>query len=349
MRLSSRLVLTAAMLAVAANAGAQPGSGDRYSVTSRIEMPGMPFQMPPQKTEVCTSKQAATASMVPKEDNCRVYDFKIVGQKSSYRIECTGKDAMTGEGENEQLGATAYRGSMRMKGKAEGEDVNIVMRYDGKRVGDCDFGKESPQAIGAAMNKQACDMQVDIPGAYKSFIGPDAPCASQRAAYCANVVKHADTMSTPKGFPEHEMGMVWEGFEACGRPRATILAKACSSAQSGGNLAFIGTHCPSMVAQACAGADARRQGGFVAAHCPDQAKALAAQQCQGRGYTAMNASPYRDFCNRYAGQRLQERNAGAANPNATPDEAAQPAPEAAPAKPTMRDRLKGLKDKLGGG
>ena len=44
--------LAAALLTLAA-ASAQAGTGNLYSVTTKMEVVGMPFSMPPRTTEVC--------------------------------------------------------------------------------------------------------------------------------------------------------------------------------------------------------------------------------------------------------------------------------------------------------
>ncbi len=346
-RRAVRAVLCLALAAVSAGVAAQ--TGDRYRVKTTFDMKGMPFQMPAQSTEVCTAKQGGSESMVPHDDNCRITGFARNGSKSSFRMECTGKDAMSGEGETEQLGPDAYRGSIRAMTHADGEAMEMTIRFEGTRIGGCDYATESPEAIGKAMVAQTCETQIDSAHAWKMFVGDKATCAASKPKYCANLVRQADALVDPAKFPDQEIGFPWEGYEACGRPRAAIVAKACSTAQTRGNLDFIGAQCPALRGPACAAADARSQPGFVAQYCPDQARALAAQHCVGRGYTAMSTSPYRDFCSRQASRRLQERNAVGANA-ADPDQAGERAPdEAAAAKPGMRERLKSLKDRLGGG
>lgn len=332
------------LLGITSGALAAEPTGDRYRVTTRFEVPGMPFQMPSQSSEVCTAKGGGSESMVPRDDNCTVSDFKLSGGKASFRFECTGKDAVSGDGETEMLGADAYSGRIRAVSRSGSETMDMTIRFDGKRIGGCDYRTESPEAMGNALVKQTCDAQVSNTSAYKMFIGPRAPCATQRAAYCANVTREATRMENPAHYPEHDIAVPWQGFEGCGRPRAGIVAKACARAGTDGNLMFVGAHCPDALAQACSGADPRSQGTFVATYCPAQASAAAAQHCQGRGYTAMSTSPYRDFCGKQASARLQQRMGGDADDQSTPD-----APAAAPAaKSGLRDRLKALKDKVGG-
>ena len=305
-----RVVVAVALCCAAITAVAAPDSGDRYRVTTTMQMAGM--SMPAGKpVEVCTAKaQPVSQSAIPKDKDCDVQDFRIDGSKASYHIVCTGKSAMTGDGEMETL-PDGYRG--RMKAQVQGQ--SITMSYEGKRIGGCDYASESPEAMGRAMTAQACEAQVKSIMSYSMYVGPKAVCATHKAAFCANVGQTMGQADDPARFAEADRtfgGMAWQAVEACGGgSRATVLAKACGHAEGAGNLDFIGDFCPDRAPKHCADADPNRNGRFLVQHCADRARSLAAQQCEGRGYTAMQSSPYRGFCNSYAAGRLRARNAGA--------------------------------------
>jgi len=323
---------------------AAPDSGDRYRVTTTMQMAGM--SMPAAATEVCTARaQPVTEQSIPKDKNCDVQNFRVDGGKASYRIVCTGKNAMTGDGEMETL-ADGFRGSM----KAHVQGETVTMRYEGKRIGGCDYASESPEAQGKAMTAQVCEAQLESVMSHAMYIGPKAACPTYKAKFCANVNRTMAQASDPARFTETDRkygAAIWPAVEGCGGSRAAILGKACGQAESGGNLDFVGDYCPDLVPRHCAGADPNRNGRFLVRHCVERARTLAAQQCEGRGYTAMHASPYREFCNSYAAERLNARNDAQAA--AAQEAAAVPAAEEAPKKRSFRDRLKGLKDSVGGG
>ena len=341
-----RRVLAAALfcttLAAAASARAAD-TGDRYRVTVTMKMAGM--SMPGSSTEVCTAhEQPVSAQSIPKDKNCDVQDFRIDGAKASYHMVCTGKNAMTGDGEMETLPG-GFRGSI----KAQAQGQQITMSYEGKRIGGCDYATESPEAQGRAITAQVCEAQVTSIVSHAMYVGPKAACPTYKAKFCANVKRAMDQNADPARFAEADRTFgkaIWEAAEGCGGSRAATLAKACAQAESGGNLDFVGDYCPDLAPRHCADADPNRNGRFLVRHCAERARTLAAQQCEGRGYTAMQSSPYRGFCNSYAAERLNARNADAqAAP--THDDAA---PAAEPAKkPSMRDRFKSLKDRIGGG
>lgn len=338
--------LTALLFLVSPDLMAQAGTGSRYRVTSKMEMPGMGMSMPGQTVEVCGAKNEPSQSMVPADKNCTVSDYRATGSKTSFRIVCTGRDALEGTGEFEMI-ANGYRGKMDMT--AEGQ--RMIMRFEGARIGDCNYATESPQAQGQAMVAATCrDMLKKGAGEIwllsSSFIGPKAMCAADKPKFCTLLAPLAgnleglrkadatDRLSRNSGQP----GYLWQGMEGCGQPRATVLAKACAKAEAGNDLQFIGEMCPDRLPQACARADARTVPDFVAGFCPAQAQALAKTHCVARGFTADTANPYRAFCNAHAKQRLIQGR-GPGSEAAPQDDAATPG-EAKPKKPSLRDRLR---------
>lgn len=338
--------LAVALYCITMAAAAAPDSGDRYRVSMTMKMAGM--SMPGTTTEVCTAReQPVSEQSIPKDKNCDVQNFRIDGAKASYRIVCTGKNAMTGDGEMETL-PSGFRGSI----KAQAEGQQIAMNYEGKRIGSCDYATESPEAQGRAITAQVCEAQVGSIVSHAMFVGPKAACPTYKAKFCANVKRTMEDKTEPARFADADRTYgkaIWEAAEGCGGSRAAILAKACGRAESGGDLDFVGDYCPDLVPRHCADADPNRNGRFLVRHCADRARTLAAQQCEGRGYTAMQSSPYRAFCNSYAAERLNARNAAAQAAPAPDDDGAAPASDGAPAKKaSLRDRFKSLKDRIGG-
>lgn len=344
------LVLACSVMALP-GALAQQGSGIKYRVSSKMEMAGMPFAMPAQTSEICGQKNAAGESLVPKQKNCTVHDYRVTGNKSSFSMECTGKDAMTGTGEFEMLGADGYRGKMTMD--AEGQQM--VMNFEGKRLGECDYAKEGPQAQVDAILAKSCGEMLQESGVALLSIGdqftaPNRMCTGQKAAYCKKVAPVASDLKAVLGKDGMEAAMrkqgiaqpsQWDTFQACGMSRASILAKDCAKAESVLDYDFIGTLCPDQLAAACGRADPTKEVDFVIGKCPARAAEIAAAHCSGRDFTALNASPYRNFCNAFAGDRLNQ-----GDDSAAPEKSNQKAPK----KPSFKDRMKSLTDGvLGGG
>lgn len=143
---------SALVLALAAGAAAQ-GPGPRrdgnWEVTMEMQMPNMPnmpagFSMPPMKTTQCITPADAAdpnKSMPSRGErggrasDCKVSDYKAVGNKVTWNMVCTGPEPMTGTGEF--IYATdSYTGTMIMNRTGAG-GMAMTMKYSGKRLGDC--------------------------------------------------------------------------------------------------------------------------------------------------------------------------------------------------------------------
>ena len=111
------------------------GSDELWEVSSQMPMAGM--DMPVHTTKVCIKKGKAKDpnDAVPKNSNqdCKMIDVNISGDKSSWKMKCAGGDPMTGSGEI-TFGNGTYSGSMKMHSEAGGD---VTMVYQGKRIGTC--------------------------------------------------------------------------------------------------------------------------------------------------------------------------------------------------------------------
>jgi uncharacterized protein DUF3617 len=125
------LVVVAWPLATAAQ-----GKDDLWEVTTKMEMPGMPMAMPAQTMRHCIAKGAQDNDYVPARDNCRVLESQRAGNRVTFKMACTGKDAMDATGEM-TFGTGSYDGRMRIAMKMEGQPMEMSQTFSGKRVGDC--------------------------------------------------------------------------------------------------------------------------------------------------------------------------------------------------------------------
>jgi len=114
--------------------------GEWWEVTSKMEMPGMPFAMPATTTKVCIAKGAVSdphQSMQDKE--CKMTDIKTSGNKTSWKMRCVRDgEVMNGTGDITST-ADSYDGTMHVSGKSGGKPMNMSTTYRGKRIGPaCD-------------------------------------------------------------------------------------------------------------------------------------------------------------------------------------------------------------------
>jgi len=128
------VVAVVAPLAYSALTRAQSGPDDLWEITTKVTMEGM--SMPAMPSKVCRKRGE---TVPPVEQNCKTQDIKQVGNRTTYRVVCTGKDAMSGTGEVIQGNGT-MRGTLKLSGKVDGEDSTMLNEYSGKLVGRCTAG-----------------------------------------------------------------------------------------------------------------------------------------------------------------------------------------------------------------
>jgi hypothetical protein len=127
------IALTALLLPVAASAGGmQPGN---YEFTTKMEMPGMPFAMPPMTAQRCLKKEDLEKNEQYRADNsgsgdCEVKNLKQSGNKTTFDLAC--KDGTTGKAEY-----TATDTGMTGKTVLTRDGQPMTMNMAAKRLGDC--------------------------------------------------------------------------------------------------------------------------------------------------------------------------------------------------------------------
>ena len=112
----------------------------RWEVTMQMDMPGMPVKMPPMTQASCiTPEQAKNPGSTVQggrgrgnPSDCKTTDQKVEGNKVTWKMVCTGAQAMTGDGEM-VFNGDSYAGKMNMT-TPQGA---MAMQITGKRLGDC--------------------------------------------------------------------------------------------------------------------------------------------------------------------------------------------------------------------
>jgi len=122
--------------------GAAPNMQEgMWEITSKMEMPGMPMNMPPQTMQRCFTQKdfADPQSMAPADpsgNKCQTSDYRMQGNTATWKIVCTGPDAMTGTGSATYTG-NAYSGVNKMAVKHGNETMNMTINHGGKYLGPC--------------------------------------------------------------------------------------------------------------------------------------------------------------------------------------------------------------------
>ena len=127
-------LLAAALVAPAAFAEESSVKPGKWEMSMQMEMPGMPFKIPPVKVAHCITEEDAKSAIPQDQKNkdCKLGEYKVDGKTVRWSVDCP-KQKMTGKGEITYDGDT-MNGSMVMN--ADGPEIKT--KYSGKRLGNCD-------------------------------------------------------------------------------------------------------------------------------------------------------------------------------------------------------------------
>jgi len=105
-----------------------------WELITTMEMPGMPMKMAPTKLKYCYTKEDVKdqKKSISTDKNCTVTDLKQSGNKVTWKMKCTGKNAGVFNGETVYK-KDAYDSTMKMQ--TQGQTMNIKVKA--KRLGDC--------------------------------------------------------------------------------------------------------------------------------------------------------------------------------------------------------------------
>ncbi|MBS4096002.1 MAG: DUF3617 family protein [Sulfuricella sp.] len=285
-------LLAAALLLFPSLALAEPG----YTWETTVEVTAMGMTMPPQTVQACQPRQWREPPQEKnRESDCKVSDFKHVGNKMSWKMKCEGKHPVTGSGEITFQGESYYSGVVKMS-IPEGESL---MKMSGKRLTACEYTGKPPLASAdpsAKLTAQQCKQGVDKLDA-GLFLHGDV-CNSYKQAFC------------------DRLGSL-DAVEQASRKGGTIgeLAATCGKSAEGW----------------CNQAAATDRVDFVSRHCPAQKAELLVKHCEGRDATAQGAGKYGAFCSGYQGKAEHPARQGTVQEVAPLEESAGAEAPAAPA------------------
>ena len=134
------IVCGALLLAVAGSAfAAGPQKPGKWNVKMQMEMPGMPFKMPPVNFDVCLTEEDLEdpQKAVPRDpkSSCKVGDYNVDGNSVSWTMDCP-KEKMKGSGKITYTDSS-YSGSMNLT-VGEGDSAQeMTTKYTGTWKGEC--------------------------------------------------------------------------------------------------------------------------------------------------------------------------------------------------------------------
>ena len=139
-------IIAGAAVAGAGTLKAQPGMWEAAMTQQRAGKP------PATRTQTRCITQQEIDSLADKfakppppspQETCKQTNFKETSSSIDWKMDCTGRFAMTNEGSINFDKLTHYSGTIKMHGIANGKPIDYAVTMEGHRVGEC-TGKESP-------------------------------------------------------------------------------------------------------------------------------------------------------------------------------------------------------------
>lgn len=295
--------------------------GEYWEVTSKMEMPGMPFAMPATTTKVCIAKGNENDPRKSSGDkDCQMSDIKTVGNKTSFKVRCNRDgEEMVGTGEQ----TTTAKGSeskMHFSGKSGGRDMDMTMTSSSKRTGEsCDpdeiaktrqkeADKQSAQAAqmraqGQKATAEMCDLSnkksAELIQNRYAFLGQPPICTGKKQEYCdflrkdaSNSIKAYEALADDDKITEqaqrNERSLkIVSIAKECKLSLPAILKANCQTINVK-NIYGLSKYCPAEAKALCKTINGKSYD-QLAGFCPAEAKTFREthrrEYCEGRGYT----------------------------------------------------------------
>lgn len=123
---------TCGMALVAPAQAAGPKGGELWEITTSMEMPGMPFAIPPTTVRQCIADNAGPYQ-AQEGEKCDTVTQSLSGNTLTWQVKCSGT-----QGKMELAGVSTYVGdTMDSKVKMKSENGDMSLHVTGKKLGAC--------------------------------------------------------------------------------------------------------------------------------------------------------------------------------------------------------------------
>lgn len=143
MKTMSLLVLLA-LTAAPALAGENPMKPGMWEITTQMDMPGMPYKMPPMTFKRCVTPEMLAQNnglgeqKSPPGTHCERTKMNVSGNRAEWGVSCTGKNNMSGHGTVTWDSPNAYHGETHLTMDMNGHATNVTQVMSGRRIAaDC--------------------------------------------------------------------------------------------------------------------------------------------------------------------------------------------------------------------
>ena len=109
-----------------------------WEITTKVEIKGMPGQMPSSTVRQCLKKNDPVPKAKNKSTDCKVKDQKISGDTVTYAMECTSKDSVVLTSGTMTYKGNAFAGVSTTNIKSKGQpEMQMNNKMSGKYIGPC--------------------------------------------------------------------------------------------------------------------------------------------------------------------------------------------------------------------
>ena len=108
----------------------------KWEITTKMEIPSMPMDMPPMKHTQCLLKKDIVPQSSQAGQECTISQIKVTGSTVTWVMQCSGGPG----GDTKGNGTITYNGSS-MKGTIKMKDaqsnMEMTSHLTGRRIGEC--------------------------------------------------------------------------------------------------------------------------------------------------------------------------------------------------------------------
>lgn len=135
-KLCSATVILFAVVSIAF-AGSVPNMQEgKWEITTKMEMPGMPVNMPPMKYTQCLTKKDLVPKSSQPGQECTITHNKVTGNSVKWTMQCSGQGGeMTGTG-NITYSGNSFKGTIKMT--MPQQNMQMTNHVTGRRLGSCE-------------------------------------------------------------------------------------------------------------------------------------------------------------------------------------------------------------------
>ncbi len=129
------LALPAASAVQAASMNLEPGL---WEYEHRMQIPGMPRQMPAQTRQQCVRQADLEKFVIEDEADCEILEHEVSDDAVSWHVRCGSGESLADMRGRLQTHGDHYEGEAEMEIQGpDGQPRTMTMEMRGRRIGDC--------------------------------------------------------------------------------------------------------------------------------------------------------------------------------------------------------------------